>query len=67
MSTNTGSWIAIAGLVVGALAYFGIVVEENSVIQIITGLVALYGVIHQIVITNKVVKMAKQAGVQGLK
>ena len=48
-TTNTGSYIAIAGLIVSALSYFGIVVEQAQIITIVAGLVAVYGLIHQIV------------------
>lgn len=67
MNTNTGSFITFAALIVAALGHFGIIVEQNTVITIIAGGFALYGVIHQYVITKKVVKMAKEQGVLGLK
>lgn len=67
MNTQTGNWIAIAGIIVSALAHFGILVDQDSVVSIIAGFIALYGVIHQVVITKKIVSKAKLAGATGLK
>lgn len=50
MSTLTGSYIALAGVVVSTLAHFNVVVPQDSIVAIIAGVVALYGVIHQIVV-----------------
>ncbi len=62
MQTQTGSWIAIAGIIVEILAHFGVVVDTNSVVSIITGLVILYGVIHQFFVTKSIVTAARVAG-----
>lgn len=51
--TLTGTWIAFAGVIVSVLAHFNIVVSQDSVVAIIAGAVALYGVIHQIVVSGK--------------
>lgn len=67
MNTNTGSYIALAGVVVMICAKFGIIVTSDSVAVIIAGAVSLYGIIHQYVITRKVVSIAKSAGVKGFK
>lgn len=50
--TLTGTWIAAAGIIVSVLAHFNIVVSQDSVIAIIAGIVALYGVIHQLTISK---------------
>lgn len=50
--TLTGSWIAVAGVVVSALAHFNIVVGEDSVVAVIAGIVALYGIIHQFTVSK---------------
>ena len=50
--TLTGTWIAVAGIVVSILAHFNIVVSQDSVVAIIAGCVALYGVIHQLTISK---------------
>lgn len=50
--TLTGTWIAAAGIVVSVLAHFNIVVTQDSVIAIIAGIVSLYGVVHQLVISK---------------
>jgi len=49
----TGNLIASAGLIVAALAYFGIIVEQNMIVEIISGGIALYGLIHQFAVTKK--------------
>ena len=51
--TLTGTWIALAGIVVSVLGHFNIMVAQDSVVAIIAGAVALYGVIHQLVISKK--------------
>lgn len=66
-STTTGSWIAIAGLIVAGLSHFGVIIDQNTIVTIISGAVALYGVIHQWVVTKSVVKSAIEAGVKGIK
>lgn len=61
--TNTGAWTAYAGLIVAALAHFGFIVDQNTVITIIAGIIALGGVIYQHYTTNKVVTAATAQGV----
>ena len=55
---NTGSYISIASLIVAALSYFGVVLSQDTIVTIIAGLVALYGVVHQIVVTHGIAKTA---------
>jgi hypothetical protein len=50
--TLTGTWIAVAGIVVSILAHFNIAVPQDSVVAIIAGAVALYGVIHQLFVSK---------------
>lgn len=45
--TQTGAYIAIAGLIVSGLSHFNIVVSQNEIVQIIAGLVVLVGIIKQ--------------------
>jgi hypothetical protein len=52
-TTLTGSYIAIAGVIVSILAHFNIVVTQDGIVAILAGVAALYGVVHQIV-QNKV-------------
>lgn len=59
--------IAGAGLVVEILKYFGVIVDHNSIVTILSSIAIIYGWIHQFVVTKKVVKMAKAQGVMGLK
>jgi|GEM_PF-6871687 len=58
--SNTGSFIALAGIVVSILAHFNIVIGQDSVVAIIAGAVALYGVIHQATITHVALQGMKQ-------
>lgn len=51
--TLTGTWIALAGVIVATLAHFNIIIPQSSVETILTGLVALYGVIHQLVVSKQ--------------
>lgn len=48
--TLTGSWIASVGVIVQVLAYLGIYVAPEQIELIVGGFIALYGVIHQIVV-----------------
>ena len=48
-STLTGTYIAAAGLVVAILAKIGVFATVDQVAMIIGGMVAAYGIIHQIV------------------
>jgi hypothetical protein len=52
--TNTGSLVALAGIIVSILAHYNIVVGQDSIVAVIAGCVALYGVIHQIVVHKNV-------------
>ena len=51
--TLTGTWIAVAGIVVSVFAHFNIVVTQDSVVAVIAGVIAVYGVIHQLVVSKK--------------
>lgn len=66
MNTQTGATIAIASLIVAAASYFGFVLNQDAVVTIIAGIVALYGVIHQVVVTKSIVAKARAANVQGI-
>lgn len=61
-SSNTGSYLAISGLIVAALSRFGIIVSPAEVVQVIAGLIALYGIAHQFYDKKKVVAAAQAAG-----
>ncbi len=61
-NTQTGSYIALAGLIVLGLSHYGIVVNQDTVVSIIAGVVALYGVIHQFFVTKSVVTAARAVG-----
>ena len=50
--TLTGSWIALAGVVVSIFAHFNIVVGQDSITAIIAGLIAVYGLIHQFTVSK---------------
>lgn len=66
MNTQTGSYIALAGLIVSILAHYNIVVSQDSILAVIAGIVTLYGVIHQWFVTKTVVSVARNSGVQGI-
>jgi hypothetical protein len=50
--TLTGSWVALAGVVVSVLAHFNIIVGQDSIVAVIAGCVALYGLIHQFTVSK---------------
>lgn len=52
---QTGTYITLAGIIVSALAHYNIVVGQDSVVAIIAGVVALYGVIHQWLVNRKAI------------
>ncbi len=50
--TLTGTWIAVAGIVVSILAHFNIVVSQDSIAAVIAGVIAIYGVVHQLTVSK---------------
>ena len=62
--TQTGSYIAVAGIIVSILAHYNVVVSQDSIIAIIAGAVTAYGIIHQIIVTRKATKVLPVAGKQ---
>jgi len=63
-NTQTGSIVAVAGLVVTVASHFGFVINQSELVTAFAGLIALYGIVHQLVVTKKVVKAARAGGVQ---
>lgn len=65
----SGSYVAIAGLVVAGLSSIGFIVDTNTIVTILAGAVALVGVIKQIIAHRKLAKATAAAGVKvsGLK
>ena len=61
-NTQTGTFLALAGIIVEILAHFSIVIPQDSVVTILAGLVTLYGVIHQMIVTKTVVAAGRAAG-----
>jgi hypothetical protein len=51
--TLTGTWIATAGIIVSVLAHFNVVVSQDSIVAILAGIVAAYGVVHQLYVSKK--------------
>lgn len=45
--SQTGAYVSLAGLIVAAASHFGFVVNQNEIVQVLAGLVTLYGIIHQ--------------------
>lgn len=66
MNTNTGNYIVLGSTLVYVASKFGILIDDTTATQIIVGILALYGVIHQWVITKKLKGLAIEAGVKGL-
>lgn len=50
--TLTGSWIAFAGVIVSVFAHYNVVVSQDSVVAVIAGIVAVYGLIHQFTVSK---------------
>lgn len=67
VNPQTGSLLAFAGAIVLIFSHFGFIVNQTDVVQVIAGALSFYGIIHQFFITKKVVTMAKEAGVKGIK
>ena len=61
-STQTGAYIAIAGLIVTVLAHFSIIIPQDSIVAILAALVTIYGTIHQYFTTRAVVAAGRAAG-----
>lgn len=55
---TTGSWTALAGLIVMGLNAIGIITDANHVLQIGGGLIALAGLIKQAYDHRKLAKVA---------
>lgn len=62
MNTQTGSYIALAGVIVTILAHYNIIISQDSIITIIAGIAALYGIVHQFFTTKTVVTAARVVG-----
>lgn len=56
--TQTGSYIALAGILVSVLAHYNIVVSQDSIVAVIAGAVTLYGILHQAFTTKEVAQVA---------
>jgi hypothetical protein len=50
--TLTGSWVALAGVLVSVLAHYNIIISEDGVAAVISGIIALYGLIHQVIVSG---------------
>lgn len=50
--TLTGTWIAVVGIIASVLAHFNIVASQDSIAAIVAGVIAIYGVIHQITVSK---------------
>lgn len=55
----SGSYIAIAGIVVSILGHFGVIVASNDVVGILAALATVYGIVAQLIAHRK---LAVQAG-----
>lgn len=55
---QTGSYTALAGMVVIILTKVGIITDTTSVVTIIAGVVALYGIIRQFIAHKKLATLA---------
>lgn len=61
-NTNTGTYVAIAGLLVSVLSHYGIIIPQDAIVGLISGIVVIYGVIHQYFVTKDIVVKARIAG-----
>lgn len=50
--TLTGSWVALAGVLVSVLAHYNIIVSQDSVVAVGAGVIAIYGIIHQLMVSG---------------
>lgn len=46
---QTGSYLALAGVIVTVLTHFGIIVDTTSIVSVIAGIVALVGIVKQFI------------------
>lgn len=64
METSTsGSFVALAGLIVLGLSKIGVNTDTNTIVAVISGLVALYGIIKQYIAHKKLIQVATDAGI----
>lgn len=49
----TGSYIAIAGILVSILGHFGVVVANNDVVGVIAAIATVYGIVSQFLAHRK--------------
>lgn len=61
-NTQTGAYLAVAGLIVSILSHFGIIIPQDAIVGLISEIVVIYGVIHQYFVTKAVVVTARAAG-----
>lgn len=60
---TSGSYLAIASVVATILARFSVSTDAQSIVMVISGAVALYGIIRQLLAHKKLAHAAKQAGI----
>lgn len=67
MQTNfdsTGYYVTIAGMIVAALSNYGIIIPTDTVVTILAGAMALYGLVMSFIAHKEVAKAATAAGVR---
>lgn len=47
MYSQTGSYVALAGLIVMILGHFGVVVADNDIVGVLSAVATIYGIGHQ--------------------
>lgn len=67
INTQTGSYIALAGIIAALLQRWGVILDQNAVITVLSAIAIIYGWIHQFVVTRKLKNVAISAGVRGIK
>ncbi len=67
INSQTGSYIALAGIIVALLQRWDIIVDENAIVTVLAALAIIYGWIHQFIVTRKIKKAAIGAGVKGIR
>lgn len=59
---KTSTYVALAGILVSVLGHYGFIVEQTELVQVIAGLVTLFGVIKQGIEHKKMAVAAVNAG-----
>lgn len=62
MENTTGSWVALAGVVVTVLHYFGINATVDAIAQVIGSIIIVVGIVKQLFAHKRLAAVARTAG-----